>query len=78
MKSNGKELSIRKLHKNTVQKQRIRYWAQQHKIKQDAIKAKQLERQKRLYDASKQRQEKRKQLELDLNISKPDISTLEN
>lgn len=68
MQVNWNELSINKLNKKTVQRKRTQYWYQQHKIKQEAIKTKRWESQKRLNEASKQRQEERKQLELDLNI----------
>ncbi len=68
MKVSGKELSIQKCSKITVEKQRKQYRYQKHKIEQEAMKKRQEERRKMLNQASKQRKETTKQLELDLNI----------
>lgn len=68
MQVDGHNLTIQKLEKDLVTSQRKQYRYKQHKLAKEKQKIEFEKRQKDRHETSKQRQEIRKQLELDLKI----------
>lgn len=68
MQVDGHTLTIKKLEKDLVTSQRKQYRYKQHKLAKEKQKIEFEKRQKARHETSKQRQEIRKQLELDFKI----------